>query len=70
MLCRTRKPSRSLINLRAQIARREAVIEALHAKGHLTTDAEAELKRLKDSLALLDVTDRSSVANEPKTSLN
>ena len=54
MAIRTEEPSRTVLTLKFEIARREKTIAALKADGHQTTDAEGELRDLRETFALLN----------------
>jgi hypothetical protein len=44
---------RTLANLQAEVIRHQETVDALKAGGHKCPDAERELQRLKEGLALI-----------------
>lgn len=54
MAVQTDDPRLTAEGLKAEIAKQQATVEALRAAGHICSDAERQLQRLKDSFAKLD----------------
>ena len=47
------EPSHTVAKIKAEIEQQEETVKALKASGHLVTDAERQLHKLKESLSLL-----------------
>ena len=49
----TRKPSQGILNLKKAIDRQQQTIAALRSRGQVTRDAERELLRFEQTLAMI-----------------